>query len=62
MADNSAALLRARRQDGRAKRQQAADTLDAMEQSGEAITFPAVAQRAGVSVSLLYADAALASC
>lgn len=61
MADNSAALLRARRQDGRAKRQQAADTLDAMEQSGEAITFPAVAQRAGVSVSLLYADAALAS-
>lgn len=27
-----------------------------MEQSGEAITFPAVARRAGVSVSLLYAD------
>lgn len=32
-----------------------------MEQGGEAITFPAVARRAGVSVSLLYADAALAS-
>ena len=32
-----------------------------MEQSGEPITFPAVARRAGVSVSLLYADAELAS-
>lgn len=61
MADNSAALRRARRRDGRAKRQRATDALDAMELSGEAITFPAVARRAGVSVSLLYADAALAS-
>lgn len=32
-----------------------------MEQTGEAITFPAVARRAGVSVSLLYSDANLAS-
>lgn len=32
-----------------------------MEESGEPITFPAVARRAGVSVSLLYADAELAS-
>jgi len=32
-----------------------------MEQSGEAITFPAVARRAGVSVSLLYADQSLSS-
>ena len=61
MADNSAALRRARRQDGRTKRQRATDTLAAMEQSGEAITFPAVARRAGVSVSLLYADAPLAA-
>jgi uncharacterized coiled-coil protein SlyX len=30
-----------------------------MEQSGEPITFPAVARRAGVSVSLLYADTTL---
>lgn len=32
-----------------------------MENGGEPITFPAVARRAGVSVSLLYADAELAS-
>ena len=32
-----------------------------MEQTGEPISFPAVARRAGVSVSLLYADAELAS-
>ena len=32
-----------------------------MEQTGEAVTFPAVARRAGVSVSLLYADAELAA-
>lgn len=61
MADNSAALRRARRHDSRAKRQRAADALDAMERSGEAITFPAVSRRAGVSVSLLYADADLSS-
>lgn len=61
MADNSAALRRARRQDSRAKRQQAADALQALEQTGEPITFPAVAHRAQVSVSLLYADADLAA-
>ena len=31
-----------------------------MEESGEPVSFPAVARRAGVSVSLLYADAGLA--
>ena len=61
MADNSAALRRARRQDSRAKRQQAAEALATMEKEGGPITFPAVARRAGVSVSLLYADVALSS-
>jgi Family of unknown function (DUF6262) len=61
MADNSAALSRARRHDSRTKRQRAADTLSAMEKNGEPITFPAVARRAGVSVSLLYADPDLSS-
>lgn len=61
MADNSAALRRARRKDSRDKRQRAADTVAAMEQNGEPITFPAVARRASVSVSLLYADAGLAA-
>ncbi len=61
MADNSAVLRRARRQDSVDKRRRAADAIAAMEQTGEAISFPAVARRAGVSVSLLYADAALAS-
>lgn len=61
MADNSAALGRSRRQDSRAKRQRAADAIEAMEQGGEAITFPAVARQAGLSVSLLYADPELAA-
>ncbi len=61
MADNSAALRRTRRQDSRDKRQRAAEALVAMEQSGEPVTFPAVARRAGVSVSLLYADAGLSA-
>ncbi len=61
MADNSSALRRARRQDSRDKRHRAAETLATMERSGEPITFPAVARRAGVSVSLLYADAELSS-
>jgi chromosome segregation ATPase len=61
MTDNSAALRRARRHDSRTKRQRAADTVEAMEQTGEPISFPAVARRAGVSVSLLYADAHLAA-
>jgi cell division septum initiation protein DivIVA len=62
MADNSAALRRVRRLDSRTKRQQAADAIAAIEQSGEPISFPAVARRAGVSVSFLYADTALSSC
>jgi len=61
VADNSAALRRARRQDGRDKRRRAAEAITAMDQSGEPVTFPAVARRAGVSVSLLYADAELSS-
>ncbi len=60
MADNSAALRRARRQDGAAKRRHAAETLEALEHSGEPISFPALARRAGVSVSLLYSDSELA--
>lgn len=60
MADNSAALRRARRTDARLKRQQALDAIEAIEASGEPISFPAVARRAGVSVSLLYADRELA--
>ncbi len=54
--NKSSALRRARRNDGAAKRRRAADALSAMERSGEAVTFPAVARRAGVSVSLRYAD------
>lgn len=61
MADNSASLRRARRNDGVTKRRRASDALNAMERSGEAVTFAAVARRAGVSVSLLYADAELSS-
>ncbi len=60
MTDNSQALKRARRQDSNTKRRRASDALDAMIEAGEPITFPAVARRAGVSVSLLYADPALA--
>lgn len=61
MADNSDVLRRARRQDGRVKRQRALDAIAAMESQSDPISFPAVARRAGVSVSLLYADTALAS-
>lgn len=61
MADNSPALQRARRQDSRAKRQRAADALADMEKDGEPVTFASVARRAGVSVSLLYADVGLSS-
>lgn len=60
MADNSAALRHARRHDSRIKRQRAADAIHALEQSDEPISFPAVARRAGVSVSLLYTDRELA--
>lgn len=61
MADNSAALTRARRRDGRAKRARADEALREMADAGEAISFPALARRACVSVSLLYADKQLAS-
>lgn len=60
MADNSTALRQARRADGRLKRQAALDAIDAIENSGSPITFPAVARQARVSVSLLYADRDLA--
>lgn len=60
MADNSPALRRARRHDGRTKRQHTVEVITAMEGSGEPITFPAVARLAGVSTSLLYGDPALA--
>jgi chromosome segregation ATPase len=60
VADNSAALRQARRRDSRTKRRQAAEALGAMVEAGEPISFPSVARRAGVSVSLLYADVDLA--
>jgi chromosome segregation ATPase len=60
VADNSAALRRARQHDSATKRARAREALNAMEHDGEPVTFPAVARRAGVSVSLLYADADLA--
>ncbi len=61
MADNSAALTRARRIDGRVKRARADKALNEMIEAGELISFPALARRAGVSVSLIYADKQLAS-
>jgi chromosome segregation ATPase len=60
MVDNSASLRIARRRDSKTKRARAASTLQAMVETGEPISFPAVARRAGVSVSLLYADHDLA--
>ena len=60
MTDNSHALKRSRRRDSQAKRRRASETLQAMVDAGEPVTFPAVARRAGVSVSLLYADKELA--
>jgi hypothetical protein len=61
MADNSEARRRTRGQDSRTKRQRATETIDAFEQGGEPVSFPAIARRAGVSVSLLYSDPELAS-
>lgn len=61
MADNSAALRRARHRDSTSKRQQAALTIEAFEQSGEQVSFPAIARHASVSVSLLYSDPELAN-
>ncbi|MGH9655370.1 MAG: DUF6262 family protein, partial [Bryobacteraceae bacterium] len=60
MVDNSDALKRSRRKDSRTKRRRATEVLDTMVEAGEPVTFPAVARRAGVSVSLLYADRELA--
>lgn len=60
MADNSDALRQARRRDSEAKRRRAAEALATMVGAGESISFPAVARRAGVSVTLLYADVELA--
>lgn len=60
MTDNSHALKRSRRRDSQAKRRRASEALQAMVDAGEPVTFPAVARRAGVSVSLLYADKELA--
>jgi len=61
MADNSAALTRARRRDSQAKRARADEALRAMLAAGEVVTFAGLARRAGVSVSLLYADKDLAA-
>jgi len=61
MADNSDALARVRRRDSQAKRARAAEALRAMLETGEVITFAGLARRAGVSVSLLYADRELAA-
>jgi Family of unknown function (DUF6262) len=61
MTDNSSALKRSRRQDSQTKRRKATQALQAMIDTGEPITFPAVARRAGVSVSLLYADKQLSA-
>jgi hypothetical protein len=60
VADNSVALRQARRKDGRLKRQQALEAIDTIETTGEPISFPAVARRAAVSVSFLYAERELA--
>ena len=60
MADNSAAMRAARQRDGETKRRRAAEALAGMTAGSEAITFPAVARRAGVSVTLLYVDEQLA--
>ncbi len=60
MPDNSAALRQARRKDSRLKRQAALDAIEVIEASGKAVSFPAVARSAGVSVSFLYAERELA--
>jgi hypothetical protein len=46
VTDNSAALQRAGRREGQAKRSRALAALQAMTEAGEAIGFPAVARRA----------------
>lgn len=61
MADNSAALAKARRHDSHTKRARSRAALDQLIETGAPITFTAVARHADVSVSLLYSDKALAS-
>lgn len=61
MADNSAALAAVRRRDARAKQERAAQTIQTMIEAGDPVTFPAVARRAGVSTSLLYAHPELSA-
>lgn len=61
MTDNSAALARARRQDSQTKRSRAERALSTMLEAGDPVTFAGVARRAGVSLSLLYADKDLAA-
>jgi hypothetical protein len=53
--DRASALLAARANDSRDKRQRALDALQRLEAAGEAVTFPAVARAAGVSTWLVYA-------
>jgi DNA repair exonuclease SbcCD ATPase subunit len=60
LTDNSAALRRARHRDSTTKRHRAAETIQAMIEAGQPISFPAVARRANVSVALLYGHAELA--
>lgn len=61
MADNSAALTRARRHDSRTKRIRTRQAFQEMIDTGQRITFTADARRAGVSVSLVYAGSDLAA-
>jgi chromosome segregation ATPase len=61
MTDNSAALAQARRRDSNTKRARARTALQELIEAGAPITFTALARRAGVSVSLLYADKDLAA-
>ena len=61
MADNSAALRRPGAKTAGPSASGRPRPSHAMEQEGEPVSFPAVARRAGVSVSLLYADVTLGS-
>jgi chromosome segregation ATPase len=60
MTDNSGALRRARQRESKVKRRCVEEVLAQLTGSGERVSFPAVAGRAGVSVSFLYAHADLA--
>ncbi len=55
-APRTAGLLTARTHDSRDKRQRALDAVQALEATGRAVTFPAVARAAGVSTWLVYAQ------